>query len=95
MPIEYIASDEMPKTTRKSKIEKSPDWTELIKALGQGFPTGKTIKLTFSDATRKLFKNDDKRVAQAFVLRLRRDYSDRYKVRLIEGQVYISKLEKT
>lgn len=92
MPVELIASDVVPKIKRQSKIQKSQDYQDLVKALNQGIPSGKTIKLSFSPETKRLFKGDERKTAQAFVLKLRADYKN-YRVRLIDGVVYVSKLE--
>jgi hypothetical protein len=94
MPLKFISDAEVPKAKRKSKIESSADYQDLVKVLTQGLPTGKTVTVEFSPATLKLFKGDAERAAKAFVLRLRDEYGERYRIRLVGGHLYISTKEK-
>ncbi len=91
MPIEFIPIAKMPaaKRNRKSKIEASPEWQEVAKAIQKGLPKDTSIRLTLSDATKKLFKTD--RAASSFLLRLRKQFKD-YQIRMIQGEIYITKL---
>ena len=92
MPIDFLAVDYIPKSRRASKIEKSPDWTELQAAIQKGLPSGKAIRVTFSEDTKKIFKKEEK-AAQAFIVRLRSEYKN-LRSRLIGGQIFVSTLEK-
>ena len=94
MPLEFIANDSIPKIKRTSKLDKSSDWQALVEILDKGLPSGKSVAISFSDATLRLFKNDAAKTTQAFVLRLRKEFRYRYRIRLIRGRIFVSRLEK-
>ena len=91
MPIEFVPVNKMPspRRNRKSKIESSPEWTEITKAMQKGFSRDTSIRLTLTPATEKLFKAG--RAVHAFVIRLRRQFKG-YQIRMIQGEIWIKKI---
>jgi hypothetical protein len=89
MPIEFVPVAKMPlsKRNRKSKIESSPEWAEITKAIQKGFSKDTSIRLTLTPATEKLFKAG--RAAHAFVIRLRKQFQG-YQIRMIQGEIWIT-----
>ena len=85
MPVELVNESEVTDIKRPSKLSRTPEWLETTKMLVNKLPAHQVLKITFSPETKKLFKNDDKRAAVAFAVRLRKDYGDRFKVRVVSG----------
>jgi len=77
MPIEWV--NEAEAVGRESKVMKTKEGKEILAAIGAdgaGMKPGKVLKVTFSPETTHEFKDDEKKTAFAFALKLRKLYPD-------------------
>ena len=81
MPVSIVPISDL--LSRRSKITKTTEWTELEQVLAKGLQKDSAVKITFSPETVQLFKNDVKKTAVAFVMRLRKQYGNKYRIRLV------------
>jgi hypothetical protein len=83
MPIDIVKVSELAPLFRRSKISSTPEWTEIKNALEKGLPRDSAIRITFTKATIEIFNNDLQKTAVAFLMKLRKDYGDKYQIRLV------------
>ncbi len=83
MPIQVVQLSELPSPSRRSKITSLKEWVEIKDALATGLPRGAALQVTFSPESVRQYKDDVGKCAFAFVLRLRKEYSSKYRIQLI------------
>jgi hypothetical protein len=94
MPIALVAEKDLPKSSKASKITKTSEWIDLLPHLTKGIPAHQVVRITFSDATKKHFKNSEKKAAVAFAIKLRNEWGQKYKIQVIGGiEVRVSNLK--
>jgi hypothetical protein len=92
MPVTLVHESEAG-GNRGPRIFRTSEWADVSKALHATLPADRVLVVTFSDETRKLFKNDEMRPARSLAYRLRKEYGQRFKIGIIGGtQIQIRNL---
>jgi hypothetical protein len=98
MPVELVSEAEAISIKRPSKLSRTAEWIEAEKILKSKIPANQVVRITFCPETKKQFKNDEKKAAVAFAVRLRKDYGKHFKIRVVstgeDTELQIRNLDK-
>jgi|HubBroStandDraft_6_1064221.scaffolds.fasta_scaffold06460_10 hypothetical protein len=89
MPFEIVDSSNMPESKRKSKITRLKEYQELRDAK---LPAGKVARIKLLKETTDQFKSPQQAVI-SFVQRARLDFSDRFDIKIIGEEIWVSPAE--